>query len=222
MAPLPSVPKTIRVTLHTQALGGAVALTRFHQAYTSAVSAVDATTLCGTLASSWNTRLAPITGLNYTLIATQILDLGSDTGVDVVVPVSHVGTAVANGVPAACCFIMSAHVAKRYRGGHSRVYIPGMYFPDLADVNTWSTTFQGTVSTAWTGIISDLQTSPPAGVGALSSVTVHQYSSNLADFGGIAPSTKKPPWPLANPVTYPVTGWSSNPQVGSQRRRNQQ
>jgi hypothetical protein len=198
-----------------------VALTRFHMKYTGSVSSTDATTLCGTLASSWETRMAPNTGTNYTLIATQVLDLGSNTGVNVIVPVSHVGTNAAAGVPAGVAFVMSAHVAKRYRGGHSRVYIPGMAQTDLSDTNTWTVAFQATVSTAWTGMLSDFMSSPPAGVSALSQVTVHQYSSNKADFPDGVPSGN-PPWPLADPSTIPITGWSANPQVGSQRRRNQQ
>lgn len=223
MPALPNVPKTARFTLHTQITGGPVCLTRFHMAYTGTVGAVDATTLCTTLGTSWNTRMAPNTGSDYQLTATQLEDLDSKTGVNVVVPMSHAGTATQTGVTAGACFIMSAHVAFRYRGGHSRVYIPGITTQDLADKNSWSVPSQGTINTAWTSMLSDLNVTPPIAVGALSQVVVHMYSSNVKDFpGGVPPSTHKPPWPLASPITYPVTGWSSNPQVGSQRRRNQQ
>jgi hypothetical protein len=117
--------------------------------------------------------------------------------------------------------VVSGHVALRYRGGHCRVYIPALANGQLTDSNTWSTTFQATLFTAWTGIMSDLMSSPPIAVGALSPVAVHQYSSNHADFPDGVPTTK-PPWPLADPTTYAITSWSVNPQVGSQRRRNQQ
>lgn len=221
MPPLPVVPATARFTLHTQFAGGPVALTRFFQKYTGAISGTDATTLCGTLATSWNTRLAGSLGSQVTLIAAQCDDLGSKTGVNVVSTVSHPGSNASNSVPAGVAFVMSAHVAYKYRGGHSRVYLPGVAQQYLQDSNTWTTAFLGTMFTAWTGIISDLQNSPPVGVGALSSVSVHAYSSNPDDFPG-GPPSKPPPWPLATPVTYPITSWSTNPQTGSQRRRNQQ
>jgi hypothetical protein len=221
LPPLPVVVSTMRCVLHTQLSGGPVCLTRFHMKYTGAVSATDATTMCTTVGTSWNTRLAPLCGSQATLIDVQIEDLGSKTGVNVVVPVSHAGTSGSGAVPASVAFVMSAHVAFRYRGGHSRVYLAGLNTTLLTDVNTWSVTAQGSVNTAWTGILADLVASPPVAVGSLSAVVVHAYSSNPADFGGTPPTTK-PPWPLATPVTYPVTSWSTNPQAGSQRRRNQQ
>jgi hypothetical protein len=222
VAALPSIPKTIKCTFHTTITGGPTCLTRFFMQYTGAAGSVDVTTLCGTMAASWATRLAPNTGSDYQLSATQIEDMDSKTGVNVIVPTSHAGTATQTGITAGAAFIMSAHVAFRYRGGHSRVYIPGITTQDLADKNSWTVGSQGTISTAWTGILSDLATSPPIAVGTLSQIAVHAYSSNVQDFGGQPPSTHKPPWPLPVPVKYAISSWSANPQVGSQRRRNQQ
>lgn len=221
MPPLPSVSKTAKFTIFTQAGGGPLCQTRFFMKYTGAIGGTDAGTLTTTIAASWATRLAPQTGSDYTLEAVACEDLDSKTGVNIVTPVSHAGTAVQIGIPVGSAFVMSAHVAFRYRGGHSRVYLPGISRQSLADTNTWTVGAQGSVFTAWTGILSDLTTSPPTNVGTLSQVTVHAYSSNVKDFPNGHPTTK-PPWPLDTPVTYPISSWSSNPQVGSQRRRNQQ
>jgi hypothetical protein len=219
--PLPVVPNVFRGVLHTQLTGGPIALTRFFMKYTGAVSATDATTMTNTIAASWLTRIAGQVGTNYQLAAVQIDDLSTKMGVNVVTSVTHPGTNANQSVPAAVCMVISAHVAYKYRGGHSRVYFPGLSGADLADTNTWSLTAQGAMSTAWTGLLSDLALSPPVAVGSMSQVAVHAYSSNLADFPAGRPEGN-PPWPLATPVTYPITGWSTNPQAGSQRRRNQQ
>lgn len=222
MPPLPPIPDTFRVTLKYSYGGDSNILNRFFMKYAGSISAGDATTMVGTVASSWATRMAPNTSPQCSLIQVSLNDMGSNTGVDVGPPVAEVGTGPDTGTVAGAAFIMSAHVALKYRGGHSRVYLPGMNHAGLADANTWTAAFSAAVSTAWTGILHDLAASPPPAVGALTQVAVHQYSSNLKDFGGTAPSTKPPPWPLTDPATIVITGWSANPQVGSQRRRNQQ
>lgn len=219
--PLPPAPKTAAFYLHTTMTGGPTALTRFHMKYTNSLSATDATTLLTTLGTSWNTRMAPDTGPNWTLSQVSVNDLDSRTGVQVGLPVSHVGTAPQSGGGAAVCFIMSAKTALKYRGGHSRVYIPGISQQIWADNNSWTVGAQGTIFTAWTGMLADLAASPPVGVGAMSQVVVRYYSSDKADFNPV-PSPWEPPYLLATPLILPITSWVANPQFGSQRRRNQQ
>jgi hypothetical protein len=188
--------------------------------YTNSLSSADALTLCTTLATSWNTRMAPVTDPHYTLTQTSVNDLNSRTGVEVGFTTSHVGTATGNPLGAAVAFVMSAKTALKYRGGHSRVYIPGISAAEEADQNSWSTTGQGAVFTAWTGMLGDLATSPPVGVGAMSQVVVRYISSNKADFPPPVPTTF--PALIVPPLVLPITSWVSNPQFGSQRRRNQQ
>jgi hypothetical protein len=219
--PLPSVPSTARFTLRYTWGSNTNVLNRFFMKYTGAIASSDAATLCTTLANSWNTRLAPQYPPSLVLEDVGCLDLGTRTGVNFVLPVTHPGTNAGTGVTAGACFIMSAKVSLRYRGGHPRVYLPAFVTSDLTDSNTWSTAAQGVVFTAFTGMLSDLAASPPVGVGALSQVAVHAYSSNPADFPSGHPTTP-PPWPLATPLTLPISSWATNPQVGSQRRRNQQ
>jgi hypothetical protein len=219
--PLPPAPKTAAFFLHTQITGGGNCLTRFHMKYTNTISSTDATTLLTTLATSWNTRLAPITMNQYTLNQVSINDLDSRTGVESGLVVSHPGTSAGTGFGAAVAFVMSAKTALKYRGGHSRVYIPGINVGEASDQNTWSAAGQGTVFSAWTGMLADLASSPPVGVGAMSQVVVRYISSNKADFPSGTP-TPDPPWLLPSPMVLPIAAWVSNPQFGSQRRRNQQ
>jgi hypothetical protein len=219
--PLPPAPSTVKFFLHTTMSGGTTALTHFYQKYTNAISQGDAITLLNTVSASWNTRIAPLTTNNWTLTQVSLNDLGSRTGVESGLVTSHPGSVVASQLGAAVSFIMSGKTALKYRGGHARVYIPGIASTQSSDSNTWSSTGQGAVSTAWTGMLSDLQSSPPAGVGALSTVTVRYISSNKADFP-TPPNPFEPPYLLATPMVLPITAWVSNPQFASQRRRNQQ
>lgn len=221
LGPLPPAALTAAFFLHTQITGGPVAVNRFHMKYTNSISSTDATTLLTTLAGSWNTRMAPLTANNYTLVAVSLNDLNSRTGVQSQLVVSHPGSASGSNGSAALSFVMSAKTALKYRGGHSRVYIPGISLNEATDANTWSPAGQGLVFTAWTGMLGDLATSPPVGVGAMSQVVVRYQSSNKADFP-TPPAPWAPPYLLEPPLVLPVTSWQSNPQFGSQRRRNQQ
>lgn len=219
--PLPPAPKTAVFILHTTMNGGTTALTRFHMKYTNTISQTDATTLLTTLATSWNTRMAPLTNANWTLTQTSLNDLDSRTGVQSGFVTSHPGSAGGTQQGAAVSFVMSAKTALKYRGGHSRVYIPGISSSSSSDANSWSATGQGNVFTAWTGMLGDLATSPPVGVGAMSQVVVRYISSNKADFPN-PPNPFVPPYLLTAPLVLPITAWVSNPQFASQRRRNQQ
>lgn len=221
MPPLPPLPLTAKFTLFTQVAGGPLCNTSFYMKYTNSLSQADATTLLNTLSASWNTRLAPLTAPQYQLAFVRAIDLNSQSGVVVQIPAVHVGTAAGSAVTAGVSLVLQAKVAFRYRGGHPRVYLCGMSQNNLSDQNTWNATFQGTIVTAWTGMLGDLATTPPVGVGAMSQVYWHTHSSNKNDFPGGVPTTK-PPWPLATPVSHPITSWATNPQVASQRRRNQQ
>lgn len=221
MPPLPPLPLTAKFTLFTQIAGGPLCNTSFYMKYTNAMSQADATTLSNTLGTSWNTRLAPLTAPQAQLTFVRVIDLNSQSGVVVQTAQVHVGTATGAAVTAGVALVLSAHVAFRFRGGHPRVYLPMMSQSNLVDQNTWNATFQGTIVTAWTGMLNDLAAAPPTGVGAMSQIYWHTHSSNKNDFPG-GPPTTKPPWPLATPVPHPITSWSCNPQVASQRRRNQQ
>lgn len=221
MPPLPVVPSTIRFTLQYTWGGNPNVLNRFFMKYTNPPSQADMTTLCTKIGTSWNTRMAPLVPAALVLLEVGGDDLGSKTGTNVVVSVDHPGTGAGTGLTAGACCIQSAQVSFKYRGGHPRVYLPALDASHLNDANTWSVAAIGLVGTAWTGILADLASSPPVGVGALSQVAVHAYSSNPADFPSGHPTTPAP-WPLATPVTYPINSWTTNPQVGSQRRRNQQ
>lgn len=220
MPPLPPLPLTARFTLHYVVAGGPTTSNSFFMKYTNSMSAADALTLATDLATAWSNRIATFTGPTWTLFETQCEDLNSQSGVNVTFATSHVGTGTSSPQDATSC-VVQYHIAFRYKGGHPRAYVPGIQPSNLQDGNTWSTSFLGLFAPAWQAMITDVANTPTAGVGAMSQVVWHRYSSNTADFPNGHPTTK-PPWPLATPVAHPVTAISVNPQVGSQRRRNQQ
>lgn len=221
MPPLPPLPLTAKFTLFIQVAGGPLCNTSFYMKYTGALSQTDSGTLLNALSTSWLTHWAPLTTPQYSLSFVRVIDMNSASGVVVQQAAVHPGSAAGNAVTAGVALVLSAKIAFRYRGGHPRIYVPGMSESNLSDQNTWAPTFLATAAAAWTSLQSDLAGAAPVGVGSMSPIAWHTHSSNKADFPGGVPTTK-PPWPIATPVPHPITSWATNPQVASQRRRNQQ
>jgi hypothetical protein len=219
--PLPPLSKTAKWTLFIQVTGGPLCQTSFYTQYSGNLSGADAATLLTTLGSSWGTHFAPITATPYQLALVRVIDLNSQSGVVVQQAAVHTGSAAGTPLTAGTALVLSAKIPYRFRGGHPRVYIVGMPQSDLADSNTWNATFLPTVATAWTSLLADMNALAITNVGTLQYIYWHTHSSNKADFPGGVPTTK-PPWPLATPVPHLISSWNANPQVASQRRRNQQ
>jgi hypothetical protein len=167
--------------------------------------------------------MAPNTAPNVSLLEVFGNDLNSQTGAqaaDGQAPV--VGSALSgHELTSGAAFVMSNEGSVKYRGGHSRNYLPGMHNDVLADANTWTETFQAALLTAWSAFISEIISQAPAAIGALAHVIAHRFGkSATAPVSAGTPSARSVP--LTNPYTEKVVAYRTNPQVGSQRRRNLQ
>ena len=157
MPALPPVPKVFEVRLHyTDGSDTNIQNQIFYQ-YTESVSKADATTLATNVANNWAANIAAQTGTWCTLIAVEINDLDSALGAHVQVGVTHAGTSNDTGkLGSGSALVMSNDEAFKYRGGHSRVYLPGQASQQLANSNTWSTAHQTTMNSLWNAFIQAL------------------------------------------------------------------
>lgn len=222
MPALPSPGKVIRVVFTYNDGSDVDVLNRLYFSYTGSVSATDAATVATTLGSSWSTNFGPAIVTNFSLTLITVTDLSSSTGVEVATTLSHAGGNAGAKLPSSTCMVVSGHVATRYRGGHTRNYIAGLPQGDLTNANTWSTTSQGTVFTAFTAMIASLTSSPPSDLGTVAAVQVSFYKGFTSVQNPITKRYRNVPTPLATPNVYPITSWTTNAKVGSQRRRNKQ
>ena len=232
MAPLPPVPKTIQFQLvYTDGTNTNVR-NMLYFTYTGTVSPTDLVTLCNNLKTEWNTYMAPQTNTSVHLLNVYGNDLASPTGAQGVDSnVAYPGTMAGAALTSGCALCISHETGLKYKGGHSRVYLPGQTQINLLDANTWTTAFQSAILTAWTSFISHfLSTLVPAAVGSLQQVVAHRYGRTPSGPGG-PPDSDLPSVPLTSPYTTPVTAYRSR-RSGSRRhgtadadrrrRRNQQ
>lgn len=223
MPALAPVPSTIQFKLFFNDHGNSNVQTLLYVSYSSTLAQSDLQTLCNTCFTQWATHMLPNQVPNLSLLGVTGNDLSAVTAPKAASTFpSQAGTNAGSPIPNAANFIISHETARKYRGGHSRSYIMGMPANQLADGNTWTSPWQTTMLTAWNAFLSGLLTTGvPVAVGTLQHVVAHRYGRTKDGTPG-TPDSDLPSVPLDKPFTDPVTAEVANPQVGSQRRRNQQ
>lgn len=220
MPPLPVVPKCLEVIMTYSDGGGARIINRIHFAYTGTVSSGDLSTLLASINSAWTTALAPHFHAGTRVLSISGNDLGSTSGAQAVNITGANGTnSTGPALTSGACAVLGEKTSLKYKGGHGRIYLPAGTTTDLTDNNTWSTTFTAALATAWQTFLNDIVV--PAAIGTITQSVLHRYGLTATSPVVYKPQQRKSV-PLTNPFTTPITSFSTNPQVGSQRRRNQQ
>lgn len=221
MPALPNVPKVLRLSFAGQASNGEVVANRVFLQYTGALSTTDLATVVATADAAWVTDIAPVVSNDFTLNTWVATDLTSNTSAQVVLGVSHVGSSAAAPMAAGVAAVIRFKIARRYRGGHPRMYLGPLPSGILSDASTIIAANQTALKNAVANFIAAAVTAPPAAVGVLTHVNVHFFSGFTPR---VMPSGRyrNVPNALATPSVDVVTAYTCNPHVGSQRRRNRQ
>jgi len=222
MPALPPVSKVLRVALEGLFGEDTHIVNRFFLQYAgTAPTDADLTTLAGTIFSAWVSKLAAHICAGYATEQLSIEDLSSPTAASVQVLGSHAGTDTGVVIPAGGAFVMKFPIARRYRGGHPRMYFAGISNAHLTDDQTWDLTFRNAFASDWSGFINLINAGVWSGGTSLTQVNVsyyegftpHEYPSgryrNIPNLRGT---------PVVDVISLAV----ANPRPGSQRRRNLQ
>lgn len=213
--------------LRYAAPGIADALTRLFFAWTGSLTNTALNNYATTVATNWNTDIAPLVPAGVVLTEVSIEDLTSATGPVGVWSGSHAGTRSGGGFAPATAFIITDSIARRYRGGHPRKYLLGMDITQTTptDGNTWLATYASTIVTTWGTFMTSISGgNGPSGSTGWAEANVSYYQGSTGSTVGSAPYVRgKTTRTLrGTPAVDIVVGHSYNPQLGSQRRRNKQ
>lgn len=204
MTALPVSPGTLKVQLGWQDIGDLAAMTVFHLKYSGGPPNA---TQCASMATSIQTEavsdFASLLNEGSSIGLVTVTDLSSDMGGEgtggSITPGTRTGTPTAAGIAT----VVSKSVARHYRGGHPRSYLP---LGVAADISTgkWTSGLVGDVQTAWQDFIG-------ACLGFGSGCTIEgEISLSYYHNGAIR----------ATPVKDDITGVTVKELIGSQRRRN--
>lgn len=221
MAKLPPVPKTfIFKWFYVDAAGPGVQNQCYFQ-YGGTLNQTDAESILSAASTNWGPSIGGQIANTLTLEVIEINDLDSNTGVQVGQSPAHVGTATGTSVTSGAALCIGGKTSLKFRGGHARVYIPGQVTASLQDSNTWAATHVTAMATAWQNHINSITGASTTATGTIKAVMAHRYSKNPAELGQPPTFVTPKPLPVTNPAVFPITSWVVNPQVCSQRRRNQ-
>lgn len=178
----------------------------------------DFTGFCNLVASSWSNHFAAIMSSKYTLTQVVATDLTSATGIQVITNQSVVGTDAGQELSVQDCVLVNHKIARHYRGGKPRSYLPLGTAADVQNGKQWTGAFVSTCQNAYNGFESDLK----AGFGGLGACT----PVNVSYYQGATEIPNPPKWhdawvPTVRPSTVVDTITSSivSPTIGAQRRR---
>lgn len=186
----------------------------------SAPSSGDLTAINTEAGSAWTADVAPIQGNTVTATLFVSQDLGSSTGIVVPSAGTITGSRGTPAVEAALAMNFSYGIARHYRGGHPRTYLPCGIDTDLSNPASWTTGFQTLAQTAWTNFLNAVAGTTGLSCGTLTHVNVpfyHGVYTTTPPWRG--PGFKYPPKPNPTPVPDTIISVVAKLKVSSQKRR---
>ena len=217
--PLPASP-CVRVSLKYSDGGGQFAGSRFFLSYSgSAPTGANCTTLAGDIEAQWASHIAPLCSAgNYDLVEVDVLDIATNSGLSGQWSGSTASTRSGSNLPLQCATNVEYDIARRYRGGKPRMYLPPGYESDMAGQNAWNATFITAVNTGVAAFFAGIAGLSVGSMGTLAHVSLSYYRSftNIANSSG---RERAVPTYKATATLDTVNGYSTKATIGSQKRR---
>lgn len=225
MPALPIIANLVKVAL-SYALEGAVnAVTRHFLLGTTATGTSALNTAATNIQNAWKANMAPVTMPNTSLVLVEVEDLSSPTAGTGVWAGSVPGT-ISGGLnsPAGSAMIITNLLNLRQRGGHSRVFLPGMDGRIISptDNGEWTNGGATNVLTAWQAYLTAVKgQSGNMGYSSMSHVTPHYYHGNHPYIDtNTNRAHNKPVLDPLGPQPYAIINNGFSLTIGTQSRRN--
>jgi hypothetical protein len=217
----PPVAQAVRVKLDYTQRDGFLAGSRFFLSYSgSAPTGANCATLAGDVETAWLADLAPLIDDDFALTEVDVLDLSSDSGASGFWTGSEYGTRDGDVLTANVANNVEFNIARRYRGGKPRMYLPPGVQGDLSDNRSWNSDFESATHSGVTAFFAALEALTIGAMGTLAHVNISFYHgvwTTSPPWRG--PGFKYPPKYRDTALLDVVTGYAQKVVVGSQRRR---
>jgi hypothetical protein len=222
MPALPAAPGVLKITVPMTLEGDPFALNRFFFHYDgTAPTPTQLATFADVVSTAWGARLATLANANVTQQTVNVEDLSSSTGAVANGSTTHVGTRTGAPIAAGSCVMIQFLIARRYRGGKPKIFLPFGVAADLTGSSTWGATFLGNVATGWGQFIADISAAMWTGSLTIKHVNVSYYEGFTVVTNPITHRARNVPTLRGAPVVDTVVGYGTENSVASQRRRNQ-
>jgi hypothetical protein len=221
MPPMPAAPGVLQLVLHhTSTHLTHDLINRVHYHYTGAApTAAQLVTMAPTLLVEWASVFVPLMPAGVQVAGIDILDLSSSTGAQTALSASTPGTRAGTTLPADTCVVVAGQIARRYRGGHPRTYLPLGVAEDLAGPRTWSGALVTAAVAAMTSFMGVTTGAGWAGAGVITPCNVSYFLGNHLVTYPSGRHRDVPTLRPGGPVVDTITSYVGRLGVGTQRRR---
>jgi hypothetical protein len=216
--PLPASP-CLRVRLNYLFTDAFEAGSRFYLSYSGAApTAGNCATLASDIAAAWNSHLASLISADVELAEVDVLDIATDSGLSGQWTGADPGTIAGNLLTQNVAQNIEFNIARRYRGGKPRMYLPSPSNAELTDTSHWSSAHVTALNTGIAAFMSEIEALSIGAIGTLAHVNLSYYSgfTNVTNSSG---RTRAAPKYRTTALVDTVSGYSAKATVGSQRRR---
>jgi hypothetical protein len=178
----------------------------------------NANLVASTAMTSYGTHFHPLMSATAALKHTEVTDLSDPSGAIGTAIAASGGARPGDELPASASVLINFPIARRYRGGKPRVYVPAGVATDVVDPQHWDTAFAQSCQTAWQTLSTDV-------IGAINSwgsgggqVNVSYYAGRtwVVDHLG---NYHRVPTPRDVPRVDDIVSVQASTVIGSQRRR---
>jgi len=192
---------------------------RFYLSYSgSAPSGANCATLASDIAAAWSSHIQSLISDNFALEEVDILDIATETGLSGQWTGVHSGGDSSSPLPANCAINIEYNIARRYRGGKPRIYLPPAGNDQATNQVSWAGSFLTTMNEAYTAYIDEIEALSIGSMGTLNHVNLSYYKgfTNITNSSG---RERAVPTYRATALHDNVVGYSTKTIIGSQRRR---
>lgn len=219
MGELPVVPQVMSIRSHWHVGGDTNAVTSTHFKYLGgSPSGGILTFVAEAVAAAGGEWLKPLMSAQNTSSAVELTDLNTKTGAKVSVAGFGAGNRAGTALPANCSLLLNLNVARRYRGGKPRNYLPFGVESDLENETSWTGTFQALAQTNINAWIGKLASIAHEGFSFGNMVGLSYYNGSTWHQGANG-DWKEIPTKRSEPYSDVIVSASCNKIIGSQRRR---
>lgn len=212
--------KTLKCVVSIADSDGHTDQCRFFLTYSgSAPLDADLTAMAEVGAGAVGTYVMPLCREDKTNVGMIITDLTSETSAQGEGTDTAVGSLTGGSLPASAAVVIAQTTARRFRGGHSRVYLPCGDDTKLANDHAWDGAFLDSVVGAWDSTISVTASGSWGDAGTVTQVMASFYLGFTNVPYGVPTKYRRVPTPRDPAVNYEVIALLGRSAIGSQRRR---
>jgi len=216
--PLPASP-CLRVRLDYSDSANNLLGNRLYFSYSGAApTSGNCATLASDIASAWSTHLASLVSEQFALAEVDVLDIASLTGSSGQWTGDDNGTDSSQYLPAATATNIEFGIARRYRGGKPRMFLPPPGSDALATVAQYSADFLALVQTGIDAFFAEISALDIGALGTLAHVNLSYYSgfTNITNSSG---RERAVPKYRDTALLDTINSYIPKAVIGSQRRR---